>query len=68
MPTVTGDSPSAAAAAVTKVGLVPKKQGDGDPFAFLLPISYQVCSESPSAGTKVAPGTTVTLHIAKVCF
>jgi hypothetical protein len=68
VPSVTGRSPKSAAEALRARGLTARTQGNGDPLAFLLPIPEQVCSQSPKAGSHVAPGATVTLHTAKVCL
>lgn len=67
VPTVTGESPSDAAAAIRRAGLKPELHGDSDPFAFLLPFSEQVCSQSPDGGTQVNPNTTVAISLGKLC-
>ena len=55
VPGVTGESPSDAAAAIRGAGLKPQLHGDSDPFAFLLPFSEQVCSQSPNGGDAGRP-------------
>jgi hypothetical protein len=67
VPDVTGESPAKAAASIRGTGLRAELQGDGNPFSFLLPLPQQVCGQSPAGGTRVQPGTTVSLHIGKVC-
>jgi hypothetical protein len=67
VPQVIGDSPSDAQAAIRAAGLVPKVVSSGSPFNFLVPLSTQVCSTSPSAGTKLSPGSTVTVNTGKLC-
>jgi hypothetical protein len=67
VPDVTGESPSDAAAAIRGAGLSPKLHGDTDPFSFLLPLSEEVCSQTPAGGDHVAPNTTVTISIGKLC-
>jgi hypothetical protein len=68
VPSVEGRGPRAAAAAIRAVGLVPKVEGSSDPFSFLVPLSSQVCNQSPAAHAHVVPGTTVTLSVSKVCL
>jgi beta-lactam-binding protein with PASTA domain len=67
VPDVTGKSPSDAAAAIRGAGLKPQLHGDSDPFAFLLPFSEQVCSQSPNGGHQVEPNTTVAISLGKLC-
>jgi len=67
VPDVTGRSPSYAAATIRDAGLKPQLDGDSDPFAFLLPMSEQVCSQSPRAGDQVNPNSTVTIRLGKLC-
>lgn len=67
VPGVTGESPSDAAAAIRGAGLKPQLHGDSDPFAFLLPFSEQVCSQSPNGGKQVDPNSTVTISLGKLC-
>jgi Glucodextranase, domain B/PASTA domain len=68
VPQVSGRSPRSAASAIRAAGLVPKLEGNSDPFSFLVPLSSEVCSQSPAANKRVVPGTTVTLSVGKVCF
>jgi Glucodextranase, domain B/PASTA domain len=68
VPSVTGRSPRSAAAAIRAAGLVPKVHGSSDPFSFLVPLSSEVCSQSPAPDKRVVPGTAVTLSVGKVCF
>ncbi len=67
VPDVTGEGPGDAAAAIRGAGLKPQLHGDSDPFAFLLPLSEQVCSQSPSGGDQVNPNSTVTIRLGKLC-
>lgn len=67
VPDVTGKGPGDAAAAIRGAGLKPQLHGDSDPFAFLLPLSEQVCSQSPSGGDQVNPNSTVTIRLGKLC-
>ncbi len=68
VPTLTGESPNQAISALRALGLTVRIQGSSNPFNFLIPTSTQVCSSSPSAGTRVNPGSAVTLKTAKLCF
>jgi hypothetical protein len=67
VPAVTGRSPGYAAAVIRGAGLKPQLDGDSNPFAFLLPLSEHVCSQSPSGGTQVNPNSTVTIRLGKLC-
>jgi hypothetical protein len=67
VPTVTGETPTAAAAAIRSAGLKLQLHEDKNPFSFLLPFPKHVCSQSPSGGDRVAPNSTVTLGVGKVC-
>jgi len=67
VPPVTGQSPTDAAAAIRRAGLKPQLQGDSDPFAFLLPLSEQVCSQTPDGGKQVDPNSVVTIRLGKLC-
>jgi len=71
VPDVTGTDPDAARKQLAGDGFkvqVDEQQGGGglldDLFGNATP---QVCSTDPDGGTKVDPGSTVTLHIAKSC-
>jgi beta-lactam-binding protein with PASTA domain len=67
VPSLSGDSASAAASALQSVGLAARIV-DNEPFyGFLLPGSPSVCSTSPPAGRSVAPGTVVTVTVSKTC-
>jgi beta-lactam-binding protein with PASTA domain len=67
VPDVTGESPNDASEAIHNAGLTPQLHSSGNPFGFLIPLRNQVCSQSPSGNAHVAPGSTVTLDIGKVC-
>ena len=67
VPPVDGDSPSQATDALKAAGFGVKTDGSANPLSFLIPGSTSVCSESPSGGTKVDPGATVTIHTSKLC-
>jgi len=67
VPNVTGQSPNAGAAQIRDAGLKAQLHGSSDPFDFLIPVSSQVCSQSPQGGAHVQPDSTVTLQIGKVC-
>ncbi len=67
VPDVTGKSPGDAAAAIRVAGLKPQLHGDSNPLAFLIPLSEQVCSQSPSGGKQVDPNSTVTIRLGKLC-
>jgi hypothetical protein len=67
VPQLDGESPPQAAAALKSLGLAVVTHGSNNPFNFLIPGSTQVCSTSPSAGTRVDPGATVTLATGKIC-
>jgi hypothetical protein len=68
VPSVVGDTPAQAGAALRALGLAVKTNGSSDPFNFLIPGTTQVCSSAPSSGTKVDPGSTVTIKTSKFCF
>lgn len=67
VPNVTGESPNDAAKAIHNAGLTPQLQSSSNPFGFLIPLRDQVCSQSPGGNAQVAPGSTVTLNVGKVC-
>jgi hypothetical protein len=67
VPEVSGESPQQATAALQALGLAVKTDGSGDPLSFLIPASTSVCSTDPSAGARIDPGATVTLHTSKLC-
>lgn len=68
VPSVEGQDPRTASAAITSARLTAKVDQESEPFLFLVPLSERVCTQSPSAGARVAPGTTVTLTVGKICF
>lgn len=67
VPNVLGKSASAAVAALTRVGLTAQLEDTSGFFQSLLPISKQVCATHPSADSRLAPGSRVTVQIAKIC-
>lgn len=67
VPQLSGESPAHAAAALKALGLAAKTTNSANLFSFLIPTSAQVCSSAPSPGTRVDPGTTVTLRVSKLC-
>jgi hypothetical protein len=67
VPDLVGQKPSDAADALTAKGLQPKVENDDSGFDFLLPGSRSVCGTDPDAGSKVAPGSTVTVIASKSC-
>jgi Glucodextranase, domain B/PASTA domain len=67
VPDVTGESPTDAVAAIRDAGLDPQLHHSHNPFSFLVPLPQQVCNQSPSGGDHVAPHSTVTLELGKVC-
>jgi hypothetical protein len=67
VPSVAGEGPRVAAAQIRAAGLVPDVKPSGNPFDFLLPVPDQICATNPSAGTRVTPGSTVTLITGKLC-
>ena len=67
VPDLVGQKPSDASDALTAKGLKPKVESSDSGFDFLLPGSQQVCATNPDAGSKVQPGSTVTLVTGKFC-
>jgi hypothetical protein len=67
MPDVTGRSAPAASAALRRLGLRPQVSDEGGFFQSLLPLSKHVCATRPPAGEELAPGSYVSVQIAKVC-
>jgi hypothetical protein len=67
VPDLVGQKPSDAEDALTAKGLKVKQQNSDGGFDFLLPGSQQVCSTDPDAGSKVEPGSTVTVVTGKFC-
>lgn len=68
VPKVDGKSDKDAKQLLTAAGFKAKIDGSSDLLDDLIPGSSQVCSQSPKSGTKVVPGSTVTLHTAKICL
>ena len=67
VPDLAGASPSSAERQLEALGLAPRvHQSDGG-LDFLLPIPRQVCVTNPGAGRGVAPGSTVTVTVSKLC-
>ena len=68
VPQVLGESPSDAEAALRAAGLVPRVAVEPTTRSrSWCRCPMQVCAVSPQPGTKVSPGSTVTLSTAKVC-
>jgi hypothetical protein len=68
VPPVAGESPTIASTALSALGLAVKVQGSSDPLNFLFPGSTKVCSSSPAAGSRVDPGSTITIQTSRFCF
>src|SRR5206468_3397595 len=67
VPDLVGKKPSDASDALTAKGLKAKEENSDSGFDFILPGSRQVCATDPDAGSKVPPGSTVTLVTGKFC-
>jgi hypothetical protein len=68
VPAVGGKSAADAARTLRQLGLRARVEGGGGFFQSLLPfVSKRVCSTRPPVGTALAPGSTVTLQIARIC-
>jgi Glucodextranase, domain B/PASTA domain len=68
VPDVTSEDPGTAARDLAGVGLRAQVQGSGGFFQSLLPfMSQQVCAIDPPAGSQLAPGSWVTLQVARIC-
>ncbi len=67
VPPLGGQDPTAAAQRLQLLGLRPQVENVGGFFEVLIPSSAQVCSTSPSAGARLAPGSQVKLEVAKLC-
>jgi hypothetical protein len=67
IPDVEGDEPEAAVEALEGLGLDVRLRRGGGLLDSLLPGDVGVCSTDPDAGTKVRPGSAVTVEVAKVC-
>jgi hypothetical protein len=67
VPELGGATPSDAEDALAGLGLQADVKKAGGVIELLLPQDARVCDTDPSAGSLVAPGTTVTVHVAKLC-
>ncbi|WP_249012030.1 PASTA domain-containing protein [Conexibacter sp. DBS9H8] len=67
VPSVIGESPGQATAALRALGLRVTVLASTDPLGFLLPTSVRVCSSTPGAGARVQPGSSVILQTSKLC-
>ena len=67
VPDVGGDDPEAAVEALEGLGLDIELRRGGGLLDSFLPSDLGVCSTEPDAGTKVRPGATVTVEVAKAC-
>jgi hypothetical protein len=67
VPELGGATPSDAEDALAGLGLQADVKKAGGVIELLLPQDARVCDTDPEAGSLVAPGTTVTVHVAKLC-
>ena len=67
VPDLTGVTPPEAEDALDALGLESEFSDVGGIIDFLLPDDARVCETDPSAGTRVPPGTTVSVQIARSC-
>jgi Glucodextranase, domain B/PASTA domain len=67
VPELSGASPSDADDALAGLGLKAQVKKAGGIIELLLPEDARVCRTDPPAGSLVAPGTTVAVHVAKIC-
>jgi hypothetical protein len=67
MPDLAGQSAPVATADLRRLGLKPRVSDQGGFFQSLLPLSKHVCATVPPAGRALAPGSYVSVEIAKVC-
>lgn len=67
MPNLDGQSAPTAAADLRRLGLKPQVSDQSGFFQSLLPLSKQVCATEPPAGQALAPGSYVSVEIAKIC-
>jgi uncharacterized Zn-binding protein involved in type VI secretion len=67
VPDLVGQSPDDASSALTDKGLKPKIEKSDSGFDFLFPGSRKVCATDPDAGSKVEPGSMVTVITGKSC-
>jgi hypothetical protein len=67
VPDLRGDDPEEAVETLEGLGLDAEVRRGGGLLDDLLPGEVAVCESDPEDGTRVRPGTTVTLEVAKVC-
>jgi len=67
IPELAGATPSDAEDALAGLGLETDVKEAGGIIELLLPEDARVCGTDPEAGSRVPPGTTVTVHVAKAC-
>jgi PASTA domain/Glucodextranase, domain B len=67
IPDLRGDDPEEAVQTLEGLGLEAETRRGGGLLDDLLPGEIAVCATDPEDGTRVRPGTTVTLEVAKVC-
>jgi Glucodextranase, domain B/PASTA domain len=67
VPDLAGDAPDEAAGALEGLGLQARLRRGGGLLDSLLPGEAGVCSTDPEAGSRVRPGTTVDVEVARVC-
>jgi hypothetical protein len=67
IPDLRGDDPAEARATLEGLGLQAELRRGGGLLEDLLPGEVAVCGSDPEHGTRVRPGTSVTLEVAKVC-
>ena len=67
VPDLQGATPGDAEDALAGLGLQADVQKSSGFLEFLLPEDARVCETDPAAGSRVPPGTTVTVFVAKLC-
>ena len=67
VPELGGATPSDAQDALAGLGLEADVKKSSGIIELLLPEDARVCDTDPPAGSLVPPGTTVTVHVAKLC-
>jgi Glucodextranase, domain B/PASTA domain len=67
IPNLAGQDPSDATAALSALGLTANLQRAGGLLQSLIPVSAEVCATEPPPGRLVAPGSAVTVQVAKLC-
>ncbi len=67
VPELGGATPEDAEDALAAVGLQTDLDKSGGIIELLLPEDARVCDTDPGSGSLVPPGTTVTVHVAKLC-